>query len=226
MPTKQLERMGTTQDQIKGEVRLQILEQTFDAKVAAAKRCSEEAGAALREIREDRLYVLSGFQSFEAYCQQRWGFNRRYGDRLIEMADTCDALRADESARTQLPRSEWQQRPLGGLPPEEKRAAWAEAQEIAGGKPPTHRQVAKAVERAHPSTVVETPRPEPKPHIPAPADTLGAELAAMEERELLLEAAIFDVLSVWDARSETQESPAHWDARMDKLMERLRELTE
>jgi hypothetical protein len=43
-------------------------------------------GEALLEIRNDRLY-RDEYSSFDAYCQERWGHNRAWADRLIKSVE-------------------------------------------------------------------------------------------------------------------------------------------
>jgi rubredoxin len=51
----------------------------------------KERGAALAVIKENQLY-LPAFSSFDDYCQERWGFERTYGYRLIEAAALARAM--------------------------------------------------------------------------------------------------------------------------------------
>ena len=63
--------------------RLTELERVIDRGLATFV----EVGAALTEIREQRLYKLrDGYSSFEQYCKDRWGFNRQRASQLIQAA--------------------------------------------------------------------------------------------------------------------------------------------
>jgi len=42
-----------------------------------------QVGAALSEIREQRLYRQLGFHTFEKYCKEQWGWSRSYVNRQI-----------------------------------------------------------------------------------------------------------------------------------------------
>ncbi len=55
------------------------------------ERAFYEAGKALQELRERRLY-RSTHETFEDYCAQRFGFQRRHPYRLIDAADVVDNL--------------------------------------------------------------------------------------------------------------------------------------
>lgn len=46
-------------------------------------------GTAFREIREGRLYIQTGFSSFETYALERWGLTIRRVYQLIEAADAA-----------------------------------------------------------------------------------------------------------------------------------------
>lgn len=74
-----------------------------------------ETGNALREIRERQLY--EGFATFEDYCLKRWGWHRRYGDRLIDAAIVAENL----SPIGLKPRTETQARELARLSPDRQR---------------------------------------------------------------------------------------------------------
>lgn len=58
------------------------------------ERAFYQAGCALRELRDRRLY-RSTHNSFEQYCQDRFGYTRRRGDLLINSAMIVDNLKQD-----------------------------------------------------------------------------------------------------------------------------------
>jgi hypothetical protein len=51
--------------------------------IERSRRPFMEAGRALREIRERKLYREGGFQTFADYCKTRWGFSDRYARYLM-----------------------------------------------------------------------------------------------------------------------------------------------
>jgi hypothetical protein len=55
------------------------------------ERAFYEAGIALQELRDRRLY-RSTHKTFEQYCAERFGFQRRHPYRLIDAADVVDNL--------------------------------------------------------------------------------------------------------------------------------------
>jgi hypothetical protein len=80
-----------------------------------------EVGNALMEIRDSRLY-REQFGTFEDYCRDRWGMERRHAYRLIDAADVVNNV----SNWTHLPppTNEAQARPLAGLTPQLQREVW------------------------------------------------------------------------------------------------------
>jgi len=117
------------------------------------ERAFYEAGAALRELRDRRLY-RSTHKTFEEYCQYRFGYHRRHSYQLINAAAVVENLCAI-SAQTDLgtkntqilPTSEYQIRPLTKLEPVEQLITWQQAVEEADGKVPSGRIVKGIVER-------------------------------------------------------------------------------
>jgi phage N-6-adenine-methyltransferase len=82
-----------------------------------------EVGEALMIIRDNRLY-REEFQTFEDYCNERWGMARRTAYQLVDAATTIKNLNVRHGA--QSPSSERQARPLTSLQPETQRLAWEE----------------------------------------------------------------------------------------------------
>lgn len=130
------------------------------------ERAFYEAGVALRELRDRRLY-RSTHRTFEEYCYERFGYTRRRPYQLIEAAivfenlctsgtqdrerdDLCttgtqkNSLTAD---RQVLPTSERQVRDLLKLAPAKQQEAWQQAVAAADGKVPSSRVVKGIVER-------------------------------------------------------------------------------
>ena len=126
------------------------------------ERAFFEAGKALAELRDRRLY-RSTHSTFEEYCKDRFGFERRHPYRLIEAAGVVDNLilcpnwtqnqigddpATVHSAQLQiLPTSEGQVRPMTKLEPQKQQEVWQQAVELAGGKVPTGRIVKDVVQR-------------------------------------------------------------------------------
>lgn len=139
---------------------VQILEELTEVEAAElhrlelkVERAFYEAGTALREIRDKRLY-RSTHRTFEQYCQDRFGFQRAHSYRLIEAAAIVDNLSPNTASnnlspngRQILPTSERQVRDLINLEPDEQRQIWQQAVVESGGKVPSGRIVKGIVER-------------------------------------------------------------------------------
>ncbi len=93
-----------------------------------------EVGKALMEIRDRGLYRdVMGFDTFEAYCKERWDFASNYARRLITSVEITDNIKNVPIGT--LPTTESQTRPLSKLEPEQQREVWKEAVSTAlGGK--------------------------------------------------------------------------------------------
>lgn len=107
------------------------------------------AGAALKEIRDRRLY-RQDFTSFEEYCQSRFTLTRRSVDYLIAASLVVNNfLRTNGSQVLSfvLPTSERQVRPLAKLEPQKQVEVWHKAVEVAGGKVPSGKIVKNLVDK-------------------------------------------------------------------------------
>src|SRR5882724_9373947 len=97
-----------------------------------------QVGQALMSIRDKRLYRET-HNSFEDWCQESYGWTSRRAWQYISAAQTMKNLErpapdGNLSTTFMLPASEAQVRPLVALPPEEQRAAWAEAVATSPGR--------------------------------------------------------------------------------------------
>jgi hypothetical protein len=72
-----------------------------------------EVGRALTEIRDSKLYRET-HPTFEAYCQERWGFSARRAYQLIEAKRTAGRLRT--SGSQEAPMNERQARAIAHPP--------------------------------------------------------------------------------------------------------------
>lgn len=93
----------------------------LEAVIAARHRDFFELGRALNEIKQDCLYRLALYESFEAYLKARWDMGRSQAYRLIEAYKVVSNLSPIGDI---LPVNESQTRPLARLNPLEQRAAW------------------------------------------------------------------------------------------------------
>ncbi|MCG8599559.1 MAG: hypothetical protein MI807_05410, partial [Verrucomicrobiales bacterium] len=86
-----------------------------------------EMGFALIDIRASRLY-REHYDTFEAYCRNRWGFTRQRAFQLIGGAEKADYL---STAVDIEPTNEAQVRPLIGLSDDQAVEAWKLAEKLA-----------------------------------------------------------------------------------------------
>jgi hypothetical protein len=56
-----------------------------------------EVGMALAEIRDCRLYAQQGYDTFEAYCHERWNLSRSYAHRLIDASHVATVVSREYS---------------------------------------------------------------------------------------------------------------------------------
>ena len=101
-----------------------------------------QIGLAFGRIRDLRLY-RNEFDTFEAYCRQKWHYGHRYVNQLIGAAKIVTYLGAIRSLPR--PEHETQVRPLLGLPPDQALAIWENAHKKAGDGKITERLVRSAL---------------------------------------------------------------------------------
>jgi phage N-6-adenine-methyltransferase len=99
----------------------------LEGTIERGMRTFVDVGSALLEIRDSRLYRTT-HGTFEDYCRERWGWERRHAYRMIDAAQATENV----SNWTQIaPATESQARPLTALEPEQQREAWQRAVETA-----------------------------------------------------------------------------------------------
>lgn len=103
------------------------------------ERAFYEAGAALGELRDKRLY-RSTHRTFEDYVRERFGYSRVTAHYKIAAAAVMKNLLTN--GEQILPTSERQVRDLVGYPPKSQCLIWSQGVEQAGGKVPTSRIMA------------------------------------------------------------------------------------
>lgn len=74
------------------------------------------------EIRDQRLY-RADYNTFEAYCRERWGWSRQHADRHVAAAKVVDHIE-ETTPNGVTPTNEAQARPLTKLPEDEQAEAW------------------------------------------------------------------------------------------------------
>lgn len=94
------------------------------------ERGAQQIGAALRDIRDERLYRET-HSTFEAYCQERWDIGRNYANRQIQTAEVAALVPNGTNIR------EAHARELAPMrdDPDRMRAVWDAALEATDGNP-------------------------------------------------------------------------------------------
>lgn len=111
-----------------------------------------EVGRALAHIRDQRLYRAQ-YDTFAAYCRQKWQYGKSQAYRLIGAAEALAYL--SPIGDIPKPNREAQVRPLIGLEQESAKLAWKRAAEKAAGGVITAKLVRQAVAE---TTGVPTPK--------------------------------------------------------------------
>ena len=65
--------------------------QSLELVIERGKKMFVEVGTALMEIRVKRLY-RGKFDTFEEYCQSKWGFSRQFANKTIESSGIASGL--------------------------------------------------------------------------------------------------------------------------------------
>ncbi len=132
--------------------------------IEAGLKTFVEVGAALSIIREQRLYRET-HSSFDAYCEERWGWTRQRAAQLIDASDVVQEL---STMVDTLPASERQARELVAVPEEKRAEVWQEATKAAEaeGKKPTAEHVKKAGEPFRPK-MPAPPKAKPQSRVDA-----------------------------------------------------------
>lgn len=131
------------------------------------ERSFYEAGTALKELRDSRLY-RDRWHNFNDYITDRFGWKRDYAYKQIAAAEVVDSLieaygelytnRIQSGTLTgTLPTRETQVRPLTSLDPEVRATVWKTAVDKANGKVPTEALVKEAVKEFKSRDAVNNP---------------------------------------------------------------------
>lgn len=105
---------------------------------AAEESHAKAVGRLLLEVREKRLW-REGYGSFDEYVESRHKFRRSYAWALAGFADVARDVPEIGGAT--------QAKPLIALSPAERKAAWDEAKEAAGGGPVQAKHIKDAAEK-------------------------------------------------------------------------------
>ena len=117
--------------------------QTYEAELEPLMPNFLKAGPILAKIRDTKAYRET-HGTFEDYCVARWKMSRIHGYRMIEAAETAEALLPIGSVESVSPHNEAQIRPLSQLPVSLRAHAWKKAVET--NPKPTGRDVQRVVD--------------------------------------------------------------------------------
>ena len=115
--------------------------------IEAGMKTFVEVGAAIRLIRDKRLYRTT-HSTFEDYCQDRWDWSRQRASQLIVAADVVAEL---STVVDTPPTNERQARELGRVPQEKRAEVWETAVKSApvkNGEPAVTAQHVRAAANA------------------------------------------------------------------------------
>ncbi len=87
-----------------------------------SRRRFYETGRALKRIRDEKLYKVALFDSFECYVRRRWEMGKSQAYRLIE---ACVVVENLSPIGDVAPANEAQARVLASLPAAEQRKVWS-----------------------------------------------------------------------------------------------------
>ncbi len=187
--------------------------------IAPRLRGFVEAGVALLAIKERRLYLQGGWDTFELYCRDRWQIEDRHARRMIDAAQVAQIAAASATGpmgpKVEV-ENERQARELAPLlgQPDELQAVWRETVDRTGGivTPQAIRNVRRDRERrAAPAPEPLLPRPPaPEPAIPAAVHRVFLVITqAAQEARVLGAPDVFrglpvaaDVAAIWADRFE------------------------
>jgi len=89
----------------------------------------QQVGEALTSIRDQQLFLVAGYGTFEAYCQEEFSFTSRHGNRMIQAAKV---------AKEHGVPNEYEARKLAEVPEEHRAAVITEVKSRTGGKVTGH----------------------------------------------------------------------------------------
>jgi hypothetical protein len=184
--------------------------------IAPRLRGFVEAGIALLAIKDRRLYLQGGWDTFEIYTKQRWGIDDSHARRMVDAAQVAQITASANVPMGASVENERQARELAPLlgRPDELKATWEEAVTRTGGV--VTAQAIRTIRRDRERRAAPAPEPLlPRPPAPEPAVPANVHRTfllvsqAMEEVRALGAPGIFrglpvapDVLGIWAGKFE------------------------
>ncbi|MGG6295244.1 DNA N-6-adenine-methyltransferase [Leptolyngbya sp. AN02str] len=125
------------------EERLDLLEEQISEGLEQIEAGKQRVWQAVAEIQQHQLWRVSGHESFESYCKQRWGWERSNAYEVAEAGKITNELQESGIPDSELPTSVSQTRELKKIAPEQRAEALRTAIATTNGKP-----TAKAIRAA------------------------------------------------------------------------------
>lgn len=140
--------------------------------IAPRLRGFVEAGVALLAIKNRRLYLQGGWDTFELYCREKWGIDDSHARRMVDAAQVAQITASANAPIGAVVERESQARELAPLlaDPDELKAVWQETVNRAQTtNAPLTASTIRAVRRQREAARVpqQAPAPRPEPLIPA-----------------------------------------------------------
>ena len=151
-----------------------------------------QVGAALKEIRDDRLYRAS-HDTFEAYCKDQWKIGKSHAYNAIAASGVMKNL---STIVDELPSTETQCRPMASLPDLLQQQAWVRAIEIAGGSQPTQKIVTAAVAELFPKPEPKSAESDEDDSEPSPSLTWPEALKSASRKKQITSVEVAEMLGV------------------------------
>jgi hypothetical protein len=185
-----------------------------------------DVGTALAEIRDRDLYQKT-HATFDAYCQERFGFKRAHAYRMIEAADIRASL--SPIGDTPLPIRESQVRELARIEPERRAETWQAVVEEHGPSA-TAAEVKQVIRDRAPQHTAHYPVPvvEVRPMLEwvkslpeETVDALATDFYTVQLPDMLDQAVIAVCQRMWTAaRAGTKElNQIAWELVTDAMLE-------
>lgn len=174
---------------------LRALEKTVEKGLAGLV----EAGSALKEISQRRLYREHGYKNFDAYLRARWGIERTYAHRLIKAAEVSKTL---STGNISPPETERQVRELAKAG-DAAAKVWQEVVAEHGTKPPASAIRQKILEVKQDTPISKKPPiltdiNRPKEHYSSPLRwRFDGAVSSAREQEMSVDEAVEFLRWVW-----------------------------
>jgi hypothetical protein len=135
-----------------------------------------KVGSALAEVKRDRLFEVAGYESFEDYARDKFGFEKTQSYGLVNAASTVERLSAIAECK-QLPSCEGQVRPLARLQPEQAARVWKQA--LKQSKQDARAVTARVVQEVASSMFPKRAKSNAKKHREKPAARAAVKASAL-----------------------------------------------